>query len=1346
MVNKSTYSHEGMNQDVTKSKHPEKFYYSANNIRILSTNKESTFSVTNEQGNSLQIQIPSITIDSDDNTITYNDESLGYSQTSVMPEIEYQLFNGILPYTSSSQKIIGNTVTRDSIILFTTDDLGMDCIWEVNNILEDSYDITLLYVRNLNFSSKCPIQALFNYENEKIQKVYWVDGLNQLRFINIKHSTDNGDLEELIDLDSDIINIVSNYKITQPIVSNTILGGTHTAGMIQYAYNLYRLNSSQTKLSPLTELVALDKSTLGGGEVNEVVGCTPVIKMNGLDQSFTHIRLYAIKYTSYNQIPSISLILDAEIPSTGNITYYDNGGIIQEVSLEEFTFLGSEPVSPKHIESKDNRLFSANLRELPYDIEIDCRAYSFRQNQTSTYVLDNVIEISGSIGIPQPTPGIGGSILQVLNTYVVPKKHDSINPNYDTYKYQYNSSILGGEGKYIKYQLTSLNAVADELTFFKDKEIYRIGIQFYNSVGQFTPVKWIADFKAPEGNLEQNYNTLSVELKPEFYTYISTLSEPPVGYKIVRADRTINDMTIICQGGLNGMMSNTKETVGEHHDILDAVTKEKYKKGNILPSLQRVFDNSVFPMLAMEDGRKLDPHSSGNANPNGSPSPTGTANREVIKAASTHDWRSDTFQFNKIMQLFTPEALFTQVSPLPNMVLRIKGAAVSGENYFWGKQIKNTTLEVEQEGKTVGAISPHATSANNTTLDGSIGNLMDSGLFGPSRSESSMDFYQFYRNFTASFEPSSNSTEVNIYGTPEFTERGQGLTYYNNNPELPYYNSLQPMLTDKHTESDAGNSNAKSITSVNTYGTRCITLSLGNENTPFDNRITLEQLHSLSGISETNCVLIGEICMTNKQIYLSNIYGGFTYESKKRNEYIEIGNYSDITTATIDINSPGDTFVHSFKFLKLGKTDVEVHNVQSEQISEIVEYLVESTVDLKNRNDISLTNWDTRFQPRDSEYHKYNRVYSQQATIIENSADFNEKEINDYDTKIISSKLKTPGERIDSWTDFLVNEEMDLDGKYGPINALVNFNDNIYALQDEGIAAISINPRIQVQGSDGVSVELGTGSVLYDYNYLTTKSGTINKWSVISTNSGFYYYDALNKSWNRFSRGLEKLTDMYGLHTFFENNSDYDLIKVDNPLTTGVSTGYYKVTHDVFLTLHQGNKSFTLAFNEMSNTFTSFYDYKPSFYITKGFSLITTNPSNNQLWQHFTGDYNSFYGGIYESNITYLVNPQYPDCIFNNVEYKSEVYLNNIDRPTRTLTHIELWNEYLSTQRTELVLNSNLNRKFRMWRATIPRVYTGTPTLDRMRGNWVFLKLSFENTNNYKLILHDMNVMYSAYN
>jgi hypothetical protein len=89
---------------------------------------------------------------------------------------------------------IGFSVLNNYLILFTTTNVSEDV--DIHNGLDHIYrisfdevgingDVVELFSGNLNFSTKSPIETLPLYENESIQKVYWVDGRNQPRVINI---------------------------------------------------------------------------------------------------------------------------------------------------------------------------------------------------------------------------------------------------------------------------------------------------------------------------------------------------------------------------------------------------------------------------------------------------------------------------------------------------------------------------------------------------------------------------------------------------------------------------------------------------------------------------------------------------------------------------------------------------------------------------------------------------------------------------------------------------------------------------------------------------------------------------------------------------------------------------------------------------------------------------------------------------------------------------------------------------------------------------------------------------------------------------------------------------------
>jgi len=1506
MANKNiVHTYGGLNQDVSKSKFSNEFYFDANNIRFTVTDSQSSYALTNEKGNELIFQIPTPVINYTTKVITYavngiNATPITYLNTEI---------NNYNPNQSADQIIIGHANSRTYLLIFTTDNNGFDCVWKMQY---NNYELKLLYLRNMGFSENNPIQAISNFENKNIDKVYWVDGVNQLKFLNIEHSIVNKDLENLIDIPINVINMVGEYQLTQPIIDSISTGGSHTSGMIQYGYNLYRINSSQTKISPLSKMVPLSKGSLGGGDLNEVVGAIPSISISNIDPSYTNIKTYAIKYTSYNEVPSVSIIDDREIPSSKYINVYDDGSVISTVSLEEFLFLGSDVIIPKNIATKFNRLFLANYEEKNFTVDLDCRAYSFNNSKNST-VYDDLRLYNGSVTGDPYTLSAVNPLIPPLYLSVDLIKKDSVNINYNTYKFQENGSTPGGEGQYLKYELTKSSVLDQNNKYFKDEEIYRIGIEFFNIYGQFSLPNWIADFKALSGNLEGNYNTLSVTLKSNFFTWLNTSNlnsyDKPIGYKIVIAERTINDRTIVANGMLNGMMVNDKSTKEVNYLTPADVLYVKEKSDSLLKMpniLQRncnqtsLYGNTKPLRKALHLGEMSNDRST---------------NTEVHRAWwEDKDTSGRLYQYNTMMQLYSPEILFGQTIPVSSgLKLKVKGSLKNSINNSWSKMIKTdaVTYTITDEGKAIDGLIPQYSSSmeniigngNKPLTSGIISHPLDSqaervthSMFyrgygdienqdvingstlvfneelvdtGIAEDTTDLIFYNhgqrsintkienilffslstvtytvtpsagfttvlydlgiysdiegtslipgksligvtgvqtisvtssgvsnnkyFFNikalsqvtgtitvvatltsvpsgsnkertstgnNFTVGvpFVPTSvfyNKAPINnpieIYGIPEITEKGQDSTAYNGDYKFRYSNSLKSFYTDGDTHYTESGQYGRRIVSINSYGNRCITFVAGSANIPETwDRPSLESIFLSSGLTGDNNGLIGELIKSDEEIYLGNIYGGNSYEDKTRSNYIEIGDYKKIDqlSPTLLIESPGDTFIQEFRFARIVKTDTEIVQQGVYQLEEIVEFITETSIDLKNRNDDSLIKWDSRFSPPDKDFHKYNKVYSQLPTLIKRrNLNYTTKKISKYDTNIVATKLKSGGEVIDNWTDVQLNEVMTLDGKYGSINCLANFNDEVFALQDKAIAYISISPRIQVEGSDGLAVQLGTGAVLDKYKYSTTMSGTVNKWSVVTTSIGIYYFDLINKSYSFLREGVSSISNSAGMHSYFINNIDVNSLIIDNPIIkTGISSGYDYSNNDVFMTFHQNNKPpFTMSYNETRGKFVSFYDYKPSIYISNGEFFITTSPDVKKIYRQHAGSYNTFYGVYYPSSVTFNVNPEpTKDCVFDNINFKSEVYLNNIDVVDKTITHITAYNDYQNVNKTPVPLvvgrNNNLRRKFRDWNALIPR-----DGRNRTRAPFIKLKLDFNQpSNNYKFILHDVSVYYTV--
>jgi len=139
---------------------------------------------------------------------------------------------------------------------------------------------------------------------------------------------------------------------------------------------------------------------------------------------------------------------------------------------------------------------------------------------------------------------------------------------------------------------------------------------------------------------------------------------------------------------------------------------------------------------------------------------------------------------------------------------------------------------------------------------------------------------------------------------------------------------------------------------------------------------------------------------------------------------------------------------------------------------------------------------------------------------------------------------------------------------------------------------------------------------------------------------------------------------------------------------------------------------------------------------------LAVNPNNTKLYKQFAGEYNKFFEVYYPSYIILNVNPESSkDCVFDNINFKSEVTLNGLDQVDKTLTKIQAYNDYQDSLLIPLTVgrNNNLRRKFRDWNALIPR-----QNRNRIRAPYIKLKLQFDNVSNYRLILHDVNIYYTV--
>lgn len=181
--------------------------------------------------------------------------------------------------------------------------------------------------------------------------------------------------------------------------------------------------------------------------------------------------------------------------------------------------------------------------------------------------------------------------------------------------------------------------------------------------------------------------------------------------------------------------------------------------------------------------------------------------------------------------------------------------------------------------------------------------------------------------------------------------------------------------------------------------------------------------------------------------------------------------------------------------------------------------------------------------------------------------------ISEFDNRIYASEVKINGEFSDSWGNFKAVNYLDVDGHQGPLNKLEVLNENVIFLQDKGFGVVGVNPRSVITGADGVTIELGTGDVLHDYNYSSTEIGTRHQFGTIKTPRGFYFFDSNSRKFYRFTGKAEPLSDLKSMSAYFYNELSGPVLNSDNPvIRSGINCGFDPRYNEILFTYHDGNK------------------------------------------------------------------------------------------------------------------------------------------------------------------------------
>ena len=1348
----------GMDMDVDKLRLAPTKYRSALNVR-LETDKEGTRgALINLGGNTLQLSFPTtsnvsevtltgnapisftftvnginITITNTSNSTFFKDVSTainanltlqGLGITSAYSLVHTTIWspsglnvnvvgipagastNNAYILSQSNLQPIGWTTLRDDIIFLTTNSTAITPNGTVGQIWKYTYNpgtniglLTLLYNNIVDFSTYFPIAQtaiVGRYENYLTKKIYWTDFNSQLR--NFNTADPQGFALDPADLSRKPDTLISR-PILQSIGDS---GGNLIGGNYQAVYRLKLVGGSVTRFFELSNPVSIlsTASSVGqsllfiGDPTGTVTSKTITWQINPVDTKYDRIEIAIVKRLTTGASFAIEIIREDPIPTSGvyNFTYTGHELTIP-IDLNTLVAIPGEFTHCKTISSKDNLLLVGNVRSDNFDVDFDARAYRFNQTPTPSAPYAKV-EDSQGLSI-QIFPGNWG---------VVPTEHDAINPNQTTqnnasYRFQADGITLGGEGPNIKYT-------------FKKKPIVT----------------------------DQNLALGGFGLSNEF-----TVAASPLGFqaRYVNAggpNEIVDGITYPNNGFYDSFVSPYKAAIkGYQHD-------ETYRFGIVFysasgtPSFVKWIGDIKMPIV-YENG-------------------IGSANYSITDIQT---WGTFHQQVGNILY---PE--FTVNIP-SNIKSQISGYSIV--------RVRRTNLdktvlaagtlhptEFDSAGNTFYAATPGDVSPNASEVWGFKSPEFSFGTFGGFQTLDSVKVMGVLAN---SFTRTSTAPAV----PDEFKFHKNYTMFGVSTPEQILANAkvLQRYGQDTVTSTNAAILNRTNpVYSVVSVGEHILILDWQTTGTPILPTLFSNKYYALYKRNLGTPIT-------------SSQYGGSSYTQRSSNLYEDCGQYQPVpylstqTTFVTDVFG-GDIYTTVWDTQRIIKAWI-VSGVTHQQ-SVTYWFPTQSTINTEWRwgttvNTLGLSDNGTGADLGEDCY--YNPAYEIENDVkpfIPKPVPF--KTVNEFDSRIWASQIKINGETQDSWLMFGSNDYWDVESIYGPISSIFIYNNQLMFLQDKAFGIEPVNQRVVIQDNAASTLQLGTGDKLTKHTYLTTKAGSKHQNGVVISNNYIYFFDTYSKRIYRFGQGLEQQSELEGISSYLENNLKGTILTTDNPVykdpllggsRSGVLMGVDKRFNEVIFTFYDADslnpngpeKSFTIVYNELLKVYQGFTSFKPSMYIYDQFNLFspnTTNPSD--LWIHNQSNYGSFYGIVYPSTISLIINPS-PEYnkVFDNISFYSEIKDNNIDQQLETFSSVRFSTDFQNSDLIALdpILTKNIKRKERTWNTKVARNVVDQTQVNmdifnpinllpnqlfknRLRDKAMTVDLTYSNLKGYKLIFH----------
>ena len=295
----------------------------------------------------------------------YNTAEIKYSYyTQFETKPSFKFLNDTLNYIPGIY--LGHAIINNNLVLFTHEDGGFDYIISLQYNEAKGFVGKTHYIGNLNFSAEHPIETLPYYESEDVQKVYWVDGYNQPRVINIASES----IIDRLDTQFDFNPTISKFPEVS-ITKEYDAIGLFPAGVIQYFISYYNKYGAETGIIYSTSLNYITDNNRGLAP-DEIGTCSFKIHLNNVDTSFEYVRVYSLIRTSLNATPICSIVSDVKIVGE-EVVIVDANTNNSTIDSTALLFLGGDNFTASTLTQKDDTLFLGDINLKTFIIDSDIK-------------------------------------------------------------------------------------------------------------------------------------------------------------------------------------------------------------------------------------------------------------------------------------------------------------------------------------------------------------------------------------------------------------------------------------------------------------------------------------------------------------------------------------------------------------------------------------------------------------------------------------------------------------------------------------------------------------------------------------------------------------------------------------------------------------------------------------------------------------------------------------------------------------------------------------------------------------------------------------------------------------